>query len=98
MVAELDDISSSSKNNDVFTAVPASLIIVSTLSFMSSMCCCTGDIRTTEPEACDKPEVAAEPVKYLLFMLSNVSVFVPALMLVTNTTSLLVALSGLTIK
>jgi len=39
LVAELDDISSSSKNNDVFTAVPASLITVSTLSFKSSMCC-----------------------------------------------------------
>ena len=62
------------------------------------MCCCNGDIRTTEPEACDKPDVAADPVKYLLFMLSNVSVFVPTFMLVTSTTSLFVALSGFNTK
>ena len=70
----------------------------STLSFKSSMCCCSGDIRTTEPEACDNPDVAAEPVKYLLFMLSNVSVLVPEFIDVTSTTSLFVALSGFNTK
>ena len=62
------------------------------------MCCCNGDIRTTEPDACDNPEVAAEPVKNLLFMLSSVNVFVPTFIDVTSTTSLFVALSGFKTK
>ena len=82
----------------MLSAVPASLITVSTLSFMSSICCCKGDIRTPEPDACDKPEVAADPVKYLLFMLSKVRVFVPAFIDVTKITSLDVELSGFITK
>src|SRR5210317_2546159 len=66
LVGLSDTISSSSKNNDVLTAVPSSLIMVSTLSLMSSMCCCKGAILTTCPDECDKPELAAEPGKYLL--------------------------------
>src|SRR5210317_1218188 len=98
LVALSDTISSSSKNNDVLTAVPASLIIVSTLSLMSSMCCCTGDTLTTAPDECDSPDVAADPVKNLLFILSQVSVLVPGFIDVINITSLLVALSGLRTK
>ncbi len=71
---------------------------VSTLSFMSSMCCCKGDIRTAEPDACDKPDVATEPVRYRLFMLSVVSVLVPVFIEVINITSLDVELSGFKTK
>ena len=84
----------------LFVSVSVELLVgnSSTLSFKSSMCCCNGDIRTTEPDACDKPEVAAEPVRYLLFILSKVSVFVPEFIDVTSTTSLFVALSGFKTK
>src|SRR6056300_31243 len=94
LVALSDTISSSSKNNDVLTAVPSSLITVSTLSFISSICCCNGVILTTCPDECDRPELAADPGKYLLGT-DVVNSFVPVLTAVTKITSLLVALSGL---
>ena len=57
------------------------------------MCCCKGAIRTTVPDECDNPELAADPFKYL-FGTEVVNCFVPVLTAVTNTTSRLVALSG----
>ena len=80
------------------TAVPSEFIIVSILSFKSSMCCCNGDILTTEPEACDNPDVAAEPAKYLLPIALQVKVFVPEFTEVTSITSLFVELSGFKTK